>query len=227
MPEVVTSLSDKFFDYWESLPLVKYLKVSNYVEVTNKALRKTIMRILTEGFEDINPESNTKQTRKVLSAKEINNKINELLKENVAQSNLYFHLEKLQKNGFIHEVFTLKKGKRYTTYYGKTAQIISYREEDDFVSLLYKSLNEPVFEEILNKLNPKMTSEIRKTLDSFIEITNAELPKFNEWIKDNAEVFNIYDTHFDDLHMLYSSIQNKEKLLDLLTQLGNLLKIDG
>ena len=224
---LVEGITSEFFSYWNKLPRIKYVRVSDYIESTDKKLRRMIMQSLTTGIADTNPETGKPQIRRVLSVKEIKESINQLLSDDILQSSLYFHLDKLEKNGLIQEVFTMRRGKRFTTFYGKTAHMLLFEGEDDYETLLFESLKDNNIHELLKEFNPKISPKaISKSIQELIEASNSDIDEFNEWVKSHETVINLSTHNIIDFYKLYSSILNRNKLHDALEAMGKYLKIE-
>ncbi|MHA2232333.1 MAG: hypothetical protein ACXAB4_07565, partial [Candidatus Hodarchaeales archaeon] len=146
------------YDFWESLPNVTFIEITgkNY---KSHPVRPAIMAILREGIieEGDNKEAEGKR-RYGLNSQEILDLLNEkdekirgkygLNDEKlrdfipISKTNLYFHLDKLEKAGFIKEIAKILEGRHKVAYYGRTSRI--FYLEDSIKALNY-------YRELLNE----------------------------------------------------------------------------
>ena len=111
------------YEYWDSIPALKLLDVSKQVNKSNP-IRISIIRILSEGLSDHFSEDQVKP-RHALNVSEIKQLLKEKNDITISQTNLYFHLNILEKAGIIKTVATLLEGphnRNKTKYYGRVAR---------------------------------------------------------------------------------------------------------
>ena len=155
----------------------------------------------------------------------INIQIGLLGSEVLKKSNLYFHLQKLEKAGLIKEIGFVKYGKRHVTYYGTTAKLFSPMIFADLPS--YTILDEPDLVELIKRMNPNY--KIKE-----IETIINDLKSLNEY---RIELFQMWTQMFDDaltgLEFDYSELSKLQMLtirytpgkIDNIVKLAQLLKI--
>jgi DNA-binding transcriptional ArsR family regulator len=242
-----TKMHKHFIDFWDDLELIKEMTT---VEWGNQStVRHIIVGVLREGLLDTYPGTNKERVRHALSAKEILDRLNrmiELKKEAgkidesikpVSKSNLFFHLKKLDENGYVQPIGSVSKEWRgttlNTTYYGRTAKIFIHFTEDS--GPYYKTISEKHepqkfndFLELINRISPKASKISIDTAMKQVNNMNEESSKyFVMWAKEHQDDFRGLEIDFPELLQIFSVIYRyNHETVDGLQTIAKLLKID-
>ncbi|MHA2089783.1 MAG: winged helix-turn-helix domain-containing protein, partial [Candidatus Kariarchaeaceae archaeon] len=201
-------------------------------KVSLQIIRGAILDILAIGVDDVYPDTDEIMTRHALTAKELNESVNERIGDNVKKSNLYFHLQKLEEVGLVKEIDKIPTGKRYIHYYGRTAKAYlvpgSSEKNEKYQELLLVK-----FPQLIQKIQPNASEkEIGEVVEAVNEIFLGKYPNtvLGQWLE--AYQKHIIDLDIDirrfiDLVIMISkydvnTIHNIQKFVKLL-KFDNLL----
>lgn len=176
----------KVYEFWKDVPTIIEIKQETFNKVVNQEFRGAILDILRKGIVDEYTQENELPRRHAMSAPEMLPKIREKLESEVKLSNVYFHLEKLEKANLIREVVKKLEGKHNITYYGRTSKFIICRKSEDsephelkFLNSVYKLTETMKIDIDKQKLN-KIAEKIQSRTDELYQMEK-------EWIKNNHE----------------------------------------
>ncbi|MHA2270629.1 MAG: winged helix-turn-helix domain-containing protein [Candidatus Hodarchaeales archaeon] len=197
------------YDFWESIPLVTFIETSekNY---KSHPIRPGIMNILRLGIiEGDNIQTKGKQ-RYALNPQEIldllNSKDRQIRQKYalndeqllhfvpISKTNLYFHLGKLEKAGFIKEVAKILEGRHKIAYYGRTSRIFFLDDTPKKLNYYKELFNEfSAFSAILgNEVDPE---QLNQTVNHYVETLRSNKQATAEWLAKNAQ--KIYENNLD------------------------------
>jgi len=121
-PEKKAGERQILYDFWDSLPGVKVLNVPSKV-FTSHPVRSAILRVLREGLlEDDEATPPSKKARHALNTKEIRRLLRETEDIEMSQTNLYFHINLMERAGLIQVVSRILEGRHKVAYYGRVAR---------------------------------------------------------------------------------------------------------
>ncbi|MHA2171333.1 MAG: hypothetical protein ACXAB7_15710 [Candidatus Kariarchaeaceae archaeon] len=229
VPSILDKYPEKkvaFFEYWENLKIIKQEAEAQYYEkIVKEKHRSAIIAVLNHGIQDIDPSTKKSRYRRVLSANEIHHEVEKSIGEEVKKSNLYFHLDKLEKGDFIQVVDTLASGKRNTTFYGRTAKVFSPKFSPKYNFTFHRSSE---LLQVLKNLNQDVTDqEIQKTLDQVEGFNNYHSDDYFNWIENQGELFTGLDFDFVTLANMFSVIRRySPTVIKGIQELANLLNVD-
>ncbi|MFX1251763.1 MAG: hypothetical protein ACFFCZ_09160 [Promethearchaeota archaeon] len=214
-------------DFWTSLPVTK--EIQEPFEVTEKLLkqkaRSAIVEILREGIIDETKDVEYQdKSRHALTAHELREHINNRLETKIKLSTVYFHLQELQKHGYIQIVTIIKQGRSNIAYYGRTAKLFLFPNK-------LNSLKETHFvqklSELISELNPNQEEERTNELVKELRKLDIELEQvINKWIEENEEVINKISIDVKDLfHFLVILGISSPKIAKLQAELRKLLNL--
>ena len=217
----------KFFDFWNDVAIVKTQTVDQLNSCFSSPYRYQIVDVMAIGIEDEYP-GRGKMLRHALSGKEIMELIKEKHGQEISKSNLYFHLNALIEGGCVYEVGTVASGKRFTSYYGRTAKaFLTIKTGHGIHDILYKDY----FRDILHKLNANVNDkEIDEILKKLKPITSYDDTVFAEWVEKCQKV--IFDVEIDMRHLAnFASVLYRYNLdvgegIDRLSELLKVKEID-
>ncbi|MFQ5981365.1 MAG: hypothetical protein ACE5OZ_24755 [Candidatus Heimdallarchaeota archaeon] len=112
------------YDFWKDVPTIMEVESERFEKVANQNFRDAILVILRKGIEDDYTREKSLPRRHALSAPEILPLLEEKLGYEPRLSNIYFHLEKLEKANLVRKVAKRLEGRHYVTYYGRTCKLI-------------------------------------------------------------------------------------------------------
>ncbi|MHA2231072.1 MAG: hypothetical protein ACXAB4_01085 [Candidatus Hodarchaeales archaeon] len=112
------------YDFWKDVPTIMEVDNECFEKVVQQNFRDAILVILRKGVEDDYTRENSLARRHALSAPEILPLLEEKLGYEPRLSNIYFHLEKLEKANLVRKVAKRLEGRHYVTYYGRTCKLI-------------------------------------------------------------------------------------------------------
>ncbi|MHA2030908.1 MAG: winged helix-turn-helix domain-containing protein [Candidatus Kariarchaeaceae archaeon] len=229
MDQLTIISKEELFNFWDDLPTVKQVDADNFFKIM-KPIRRRILEILLYGIDDLYPISNINSVRYALSANEIRKvlSLNHEEKESVHLSyqNMYFHLQVLEDVGVIKVIGHLVKGKRTTTYYGRTAKTFISANEDE---LGYASfVRDEVFKQIVKKTAPKCTeATLSKIIDKIERINRPNYNHFQAWSRSENSILRDLPIDYRKLMELFYLLKNVDhKFLEGLEELKQLLRLD-
>ncbi|MCE7734156.1 MAG: helix-turn-helix transcriptional regulator [Candidatus Heimdallarchaeota archaeon] len=216
----------KFFDFWIDLPISKRIDSDSYSTILHSSVRSLIISMLAQGISEIHPVNQTNQKRRALSAKEIGNILSTQYQIDVKKANLYFHLQKLEDVNLIHVVDTTRKGKRFTSYYGRTARI--FLSDDDLKMIKYKIFDDENFSQLIHSLNEDLTStEVEKALSNLHTLNEFKMSVFEDWVQTYQDHMKGLDLELYELFKIFSIINRFTPQIDkALRNLAQLLYYD-
>jgi Fe2+ or Zn2+ uptake regulation protein len=184
----------KAFNFWKDVQTIIEIEEDTFNNVVDQEFRGAILEILRKGILDKQKLS----TRHAMSAQEMLPKIQEKLESEVKLTNVYFHLEKLEKAGLIREITKKLEGRHYVKYFGRTSKLIICGKSEDTESQKVRFLN-PVYkigEALKVNINKQRLNEIAEA----IQYRRDELYHFEkEWIEKNHETLSNLDIDVLDL----------------------------
>lgn len=194
------------FSFWSQIPAIaQYRDDQEKLQLVTQDVRRRIVEILRTGVEDKHPLTGEMKKRRALSVKEIQDFLNKRFEgDHFKLTNLYFHIEKLVQAGLLQEVANIKDGRRTVTYFGRTAKIFLFlqnepREPTDLWEALFP---------IIPKLNPTVTEDEVTRLKKRVFRRNPEVmeEKIIAWFEKNNEVLAGQDIDFAQLYNLLARI---------------------
>lgn len=215
MNDMVNSMSveemeikKSFFDYWGHVENIVKL-TQEQTKLVGQEIRAAIIDILALGIQDKDPMTDQPRKRHVLSAPELLEEINKRLDQPTKKSNLYFHLEKLEDAGLIKVVDQIPQGKRYTTYYGRTAKaFVPSDKEDQDREKLGHLLEDDILVGLLDKISDKPVDEIEQTVDHVFGLYFQKCPdeKLSQWLDKYQEIALLLDLDVRSLYNLFDLV---------------------
>ncbi|MFX0172183.1 MAG: winged helix-turn-helix domain-containing protein [Candidatus Hodarchaeota archaeon] len=190
------------YDYWDEIPAMKFFDVGKEYYSAHPS-RPAILRILKEGLIDNNLEAHsTPFIRHALNTIEIQRLLNERKDIKISRTNLYFHLNTLEKIGLIKVVTTILEGphkRNKTKYYGRVArnlfvgslEISAKKHEGMFLE----------FRKLANCLNIELPYNYSKLPEYIVEMNQNLYQRLAKWlikneeliIKENLEMSELFD----------------------------------
>ncbi|MHA2299080.1 MAG: hypothetical protein ACXADA_23885 [Candidatus Hodarchaeales archaeon] len=193
---------DSLFNHWKVIPAIKVISDPAAYDFADQEIRSLILRILREGIEE--DIEGKKQVRHVFSVKEIHKSVKKFLKKKKSESivklsNSYFHLDKLEKKGYVQIVTSIKEGRYITYYYGRTARLFLFvgeKEIDREKSKYFQQLNK-----LINHFNPDRSEKSnRELLDEYVATKDKTHERVKKWIETNEEVLLKLDCDLRDVY---------------------------
>lgn len=219
------------FDFWVNIPVIKYYDKETYGKYFDQYPRRNILDILVTGIKEQHPISKIERVRRALSAKEIMDILNKDKTEEdddyIKKSNLYFHLQKLEEINAIQVVEQIPTGKRFTTYYGRSAKIVTVDDKQQH-DPGYNIFSDPEFKKILKIIDPRLNSdEIEKALNLSNRIYNhSYFDLLNKWLEIHEKEIRESDLDIRKLFDLIGIIYRyDEKTLEGLSELKRMLRL--
>ncbi len=219
-----------FYSHWQNLPIYRELDPTKFKKLS-QPIRHKIIAILSTGISDINPSTNENAKRHVLSAREIMDQLKSKFELEVKKSNLYFHIQQLEDEGIIEMVDQIPTGKRFTTYYSRTAKVFYPKnQEEDIREKVqeHSPLRQPEIKELIKRMNPDLSIEdIEKTMSEAEGINNFDQDLFRRWVNRNQQYTEGLDINFISFHNFISILNRYDmKTIKGLTKLAKYLKVD-
>ncbi len=184
----------KAFDFWKDVQTIAEIEENTFNNVVDQEFRGTILEILRKGILDKQKLS----TRHAMSAQEMLPKIQEKLESEIKLTNVYFHLEKLEKAGLIREITKKLEGRHYVKYFGRTSKLIICGNSEDTESQKVRFLN-PVYK-IGEALKINISKQRLNEIAEAIQHRRDELYHLEkEWIEKNHETLSSLDIDVLDL----------------------------
>ena len=223
-----SSTREILYEHWANIEIIKYISKDTYIELDRQPIRDAIIKVLREGL----PEGNKK--RHVLSLKELLPLVNNYLGKDESQlesdkmplklTSLYYHRDKLIEDQLLVEVAKFLEGKRYVSYYGRTAKAyIGKGSEKEIIIKTTSFIRETIMtvnpeanylelDSLLSELENKLTS-----MDDFMEtwIKKNEI----QLIKNDIDIIKLIDI-FSPYFLLVPDLQ------PIFVRLGKLMKFE-
>ena len=195
--ELETADKIKFIDYWDNLPTILTIEDTDFYEKIFNHIRGHVVYILREGVDDTQPETSKKIKRRVLSASEIKDRLEEIMGQPIKKANLYFHLQKLEDAGFVKNVASISRGKRTTTFYGRTAKAYSPKYEKKSMSDFHKT---DELKQFIHVLNPEIDSqEVEDVIASIDSFNYYYHDQFEKWLERDPDIIQGLDIDIVEL----------------------------
>ena len=219
------------YEYWRTLPVLKHVPGKDYLKIQEQPIRGYILEILREGIEEIDPNTNLKVKRHVLTAKELHIEKNKKLtsKTSCTLSNIYFHLSILGEDPiYTKEIYTIKSGKQKIKYFGRTAKLFLYDDKDIFqdkikakniiselstiIALLNPTASKERIQSLLNEYNDKWLTTQLDTKDNVVK-----------WIAKHETLLSEHNIDIRDLHEFLEKIFfDKSYIAQNITEISHL-----
>jgi DNA-binding transcriptional ArsR family regulator len=215
------------YDYWDKIPAMKFFDVGKEYYSAHPS-RPAILRILKEGLIDDNLNAHsTPIIRHALNTIEIQRLLNERKEIKISRTNLYFHLNTLEKIGLIKVVTMLLEGphkRNKTKYYGRVARNL-------FIGSLEISIKKYEgmfleFRKLANCLNIELPHNYSELPKYIVEMNQNIYQSLAKWlikneeliIRENLEMSELFDffkfiirinqVYFTDLRDISETLQN-------------------
>ncbi len=177
------------YDFWESLPAVAVREIPSKV-FTSHPVRPAILKVMREGILDQDAtDRNVQKRRYALKPKEIRKLLGEREDIEMSQTNLYFHLNILEKEGLIQVVSRILEGRHKVAYYGRVARTIIHRDPEESLET-YKRR----FEEMRRLMKVKRPDFEIEQLDilseELLEMKLRRDQALGEWMARNEALMN-------------------------------------
>jgi hypothetical protein len=157
---------------------------------------------------------------------EVNNKVGEVIKK----SNLYFHLQKLEEAGLVKMVDQIPTGKKYITYYGRTAKAFLPHMVGE-KSKMYEELLQEKLPLLIEKISPEVDlNEINDTLAKSIIpyfMDHSSINAAGEWLQTHQSKIIELDIDVRRIIDILKSISAfNPKTIEAMQKLMKLLKFE-
>ncbi len=197
---VQESQDPDFFQLGDAIPVVKMISPETYMAIGDHVIRNAMVYVLRKGIYD----EDAGRRRYVLNIVEIVDAINGLNTEEklqpqlqalpdgkkVKKTALYHHRDVLVDLGLIAEVASVLEGKRYVTYYARTARafIADSQDEDklddfnDFVRKSAKAISPQSSDTKLEMMLKAMNDARKQAHDAIVA-----------WLEQHVDAINAND----------------------------------
>ena len=230
VPTKVPSLD--FFELGESIPVVKMVPPETYMAINDHTIRNAIVYVLRKGIlhEDV------ARRRYVLNINEIVTEINALrqqkklpphlqgLRESkvVKKTALYHHRDVLVELDLIREVASVLEGKRYVTYYARTARAFIADSQD---ATKLDAYNEFV-RTSAKAIKPKSSDvELDLMLQAMTDARLAAHQAIVLWLEEHVDIINANDLDALQLYEFLMYIHPKMTEGDFLPKWQNMFDL--
>jgi len=208
------------FTFWKNLPIIKMIPSESFEYIRSHPIREAIVQVLRTGIEV------EEGTRHALTMNELKEPVEKILQQNQPDATLkltamYHHRDILIEKGFIREIAEFLEGKRYNSYYGRTAR--AFIGEYDFEAKS-KETNELTVT-IIQHLQPDIDiDQLKEQLLLLEQEKYANHLALLEWIKDHVNLINELDLDalevYDVLSRYYpQSTENQHVMKTIRTHL--------
>ncbi|MFW9995055.1 MAG: hypothetical protein ACFFD4_23660 [Candidatus Odinarchaeota archaeon] len=206
---------ERLVNHWKTIPAIKNITDPMAVDFASQEVRSLILAVLREGIVE------DKQSRHALSAKELFKTVKKRMDAKIKLSNIYFHLDKLQNQGYVQIVTSIKEGRHITHYFGRTARLFLFSGRQDDKQKRFQTLNK-----LLQHFNPERPEESnRRLFDRAERAWEESEKKLNKWMERNEEILLELDI---DLRQIYSFLMEVDTFssgaIELNTEFAKLLR---
>lgn len=176
------------YEFWKDVPTIIEVDSESFSNIALQDFRSAILDILRKGIADNYTKQNNLPNRHALSAPEMLPYLKERLEQDIRLSNVYFHLEKLEKANLVRKVTKRLEGKHYVTYYGRTCKlIIGGMSKGDKIKDP-ESLSDAF--RIAEALNADVNRQkLDDLVDKIIERKNKLYQMEKKWLEENHPMF--------------------------------------
>lgn len=221
-PPETSATSEKrsnLFDFWDELPNVAMLELPSKLMSSHK-VRPAILKILREGLED------SGRIRHGLNVKEIKGLLQEIEGINMSQTNLYFHLGVLEKNGLIKIVERITEGRHKVAYYGRTAKGIITRDPEESLENYRKRF---MWAGRFAKVeNPEINLDQMMLLaDEYLRTKQRRDKALGKWLSNHEEKISSHNISFYELFEFIKTLDSvNPEYVAFLRKVAEILKIE-
>ncbi|MHA2032826.1 MAG: winged helix-turn-helix domain-containing protein, partial [Candidatus Kariarchaeaceae archaeon] len=184
---IMTDERQILFENWDSIPAAKLIDVSKNVYKSNP-IRISILKNLSEGLSDDSTDDGLK-IRHVLNVTEIKKLLQEKNDIKISQTNLYFHLNKLEEVGMIKEVATLLEGphkRNRTKYYGRVARHLFITDQQQSYERIGKQFGE--FKRLADLLEIELPENFLELPKKYVELSQKHYSTLAHWLSSHESI---------------------------------------
>lgn len=223
----MTEDRQKLFDFWNSIPAMKFIDVDKKI-YGKQPIRRAIIRILLEGTMDEFPDKPARK-RRALNVNEIEHLLklyfkNEKDKEEkitITRTKLYFHLNLLEEAGMISVVATILEGphkRNKTKYYGRASRSLFITDQE--MSLKQYQTRFEEYEKLANLIGIELPQNFSKLPKEILETDQKRYTKLAKWLSKHEILIDENNIDFSEVFefMKYMDRINSDhiKILDQL-----------
>ncbi|MFX1514228.1 MAG: winged helix-turn-helix domain-containing protein [Promethearchaeota archaeon] len=188
------------FEFWKSVPIVQIIPDphASLFKFINQDVRGAILDLLREGIED-EIKAGTKRRRFSLNARELQKYVNNRLLTPIKLSNIYFHLQKLEKQNLIQVVAIKKEGKHHAAYYGRTAKFFIFNDTSKEIRTIMRQ----TLHTLIARINPKWENRrINLLLDNFFNHKENQFKSALAWIEKHEDLLTNLEVDIGEIYFL-------------------------
>ncbi len=215
--------TDTILNHWNKISAIKEIYDSSSFKLISQGIRSDIVDLFREGIKEYNPISEQALTRHVFSAKEILEHMEKTLEAGLTLQNIYFHLSKLEKAGFIIRIAYIKEGRNITKYYGRTARLfVQVGSSNEF----FKEDKMKKIQTLIKKINPDITTDTQINVTKELKkSTDESRQRIKHWIEVNEKILLELNYDFRDIYEILFLIDTFDRSTNEITlKLAKLLK---
>ncbi|MFX0117405.1 MAG: hypothetical protein ACFFB3_22855 [Candidatus Hodarchaeota archaeon] len=174
------------YEFWKDVPTIIEVDTECMDSIVLQEFREAILTILRKGIHDDYTRQHNLPKRHALSALELRPLLEEKLGQEVLLSNVYFHLEKLEKAKLIKKIAKRLEGRHYVTYYGRTCKLIMGGLDEEAKAKKIAHYSGAL--KLIEALNPdadeqKFTELVEKITERHLELYEME----KDWLEKNHQ----------------------------------------
>lgn len=181
---------ERVFQFWNKIPMISFQDLDK-LKIINQEIRSEILDLLRVGIEESRIIENKEiKHRHALNAKEIMEYVSERMNQSLKLSNIYFHLQQLEENGFIMEVASVREGKHNVRYYGRIAKVFVFIEHYDDPDKQKKEVKyvHSQISRLLKEINPKYNQKkLKILLNDIFRYQKVRFETMVEWFEKQSE----------------------------------------
>lgn len=203
------NLKKKILEHWQNVPAILEIEGLPPIKFIHQEVRSEILDILREGIEEYDDSVDRSIIRHVFSSKELHKLIKERLATKIKVSNVYFHLHKLEENGFVEIIASIKEGRHVTHYFGRTARLFLWIGEP--IEELKENSKFKNIVSVLKHFNPDLPSDsIDLLLTSLVESKKETHTLIKNWIEVNEDLIIKLNLDVRDLYTFLVMINRSD-----------------
>jgi DNA-binding transcriptional ArsR family regulator len=215
------------YEFWKEVPTIIEVDSECFATIVSQEFRSAILTILRKGIHDDYTRQHNLPKRHALSAPELRPLLEEKLEQDVLLSNVYFHLEKLEKANLIKKIAKRLEGRHYVTYYGRTCKLIIGGSDEESKSKKYAFFEQSF--KLLEALNPAIDKEKLDELVEKIAQRHSELYEIEKaWLEKNHQTLLELDIGVLELYdFMCKTLRPRDpQLQELLTEFYELIGLE-
>lgn len=212
-----------FEKIWEEIPVFKDLATDIFESIDQNEPRNFMLKLMREGIHDENYAGKARHVFSGVEMFEAYTRTQDLGKE-IRKNTFYYHLGELEKADLVKKVCEIKQGKRWVTYYVRTAQLFlavsdgNGKPIQEKLQILHKI--------ILDTRLDVSEAELAILSDKLAEKSSLVFEKQKDWVMQHRKKFDELEVNIWELFQIFAYFQYSDpELAEIVQQYQKLLDL--